>query len=219
LFEIQFAQHSPFNVSPPDFDEEYMLDLNNPLDNPDGILIVRGNNIVFNEEEYDTFVMLYPTWGDVREVTDEKYGMKACISKDGGSILVTKPRFPLFFKDRIKEMWAQEEEPYPQIVNSHKILINSIGRQAQADFHKTVLYRLMDGVKVKGGPFNTGDGLELDTELRFAPLVTGRTKNRTIRNAVPYAYWHICLDKPARVISKKKAAIDGNSICRQRWLC
>jgi hypothetical protein len=194
-----------------DFDEEAFLNINDPLDNPDGILIIKGDNIVVDHEEYDSFVMLYPTWGDVREVTDDTFGLKASCSKDSGAVLVTKSRFPLYFKDKIAQMWAQEElGPYEQVVNSHKILVNNVENKGAAAFLKTIRYNVGDGIKIKGGPFNLSDGLALDTELRFAPLVAGINNRKKVTSPVPYVYWHICIDKPARIISKKKAAINGD---------
>jgi hypothetical protein len=197
-------------ISLEDYDEEKELNLNDPLDNPDGIVIVKGNNIVVDDEEFDSFVLLYPTWGDVREVTDEQFGMKASISRDGSAILVTKPRFPYFFRDSIVDMWAQEDKPYQQIINAHKILANSIQKRAASAYMKTICYRLKSGIKIKGGPFNGGDGLELSTELRFVPLEVGEVDGTVIQNQIPYAYWHICLDMPSRVITKKKTTINAN---------
>jgi hypothetical protein len=201
------------NPSRTDFDEEYELNLDDPFGNPDGIVIIRGDKIVVGNEEYDSFIMLHPTWGDIREVTDEKFAIKASISKNGSSILVTKPRFPVFFRDEqnVMQMWSQEDEVFDQIVNSHMIMVNNLDRRGAASFMKTVCYRLPGGVKVKGGPFNSAvDGIELDPQLRFVPLQVGEGED-AVENNIPYIYWHVCLDMPARVIIKKKNSIDVNT--------
>jgi hypothetical protein len=185
------------------------LNINNPFDNPDGILIVEGDNIVVDHEEYDTFVILYPTWGDIREVTDETFGLKATCSKGSGAILVTKCCFPLYFKEKIAQMWAQGDlGPYEQVVNSHKIIINNVESRGAAAFLKEILYNVGDGIKIKGGPFILSDGWPIDTELRFAPLIAGINNQKKVTSSVTYVYWHICIDKPSCIIIKKEAAIN-----------
>jgi hypothetical protein len=201
-----------------DYDEEHMLDMNDPLGNPDGIVILRGNNIVVDDQEYDTFMLLVPTWGDVREVTDPQFGIKASISKDGNSIIVTKPRFPLFMTDKIDELWVQEPDgPFDQILNSHNIFANNVGNQAPSSLMKVVRYRLRDGTKIKGGPFNSKSNLELDTVLRYVPCRVGFNRGRPVTAPIPVVYWHVCLDVKARVIVKARNSIDGDAILERMY--
>jgi hypothetical protein len=161
------------------FDQESVISIKSPISNPDGIFIIEGNGIVIDDEEFDSLVILYPTWGDIREVDHKDYGLKAYIGKDHASIVVTKPQFPIFLKDKIKQMWAQDAKPFKPVVNSHKILMNVIEKKGPKAMSKTICYRFKEDIKIKCGPFNiVSDDMQLKTQLRFAPLEIGKIESK-----------------------------------------
>jgi hypothetical protein len=197
------------------YDQESVLSLKNPSANPDGIVVLECDRVVVENEEFDSIVVLYSTWGDVREVKDKVNGIKAYIGKDGASLIVSKPRFPLFFKDKIQEMWAQDVSPYEQVVNAHCITMNAIDKLGPNGMNKTICYRFKEDIKFKLGPFNNNsDSMQLKTELCFAPIEIGKivttagaggNKKKKLKIPCPYVYWHLCLDKPSRVIVERAA--------------
>jgi hypothetical protein len=117
----------------------------------------------------------------------------------------------LFWKDKIDELWTQEEEgPYNQILHAHNILVNNLDAKGPSAMMKVTRYRLIGDVKVKTGPFNKKN-MELEKRLQHILLRVGYRNGREILAPIPVVYWHVCLDLPPRFIVKARNPVDSDA--------
>jgi hypothetical protein len=208
-------------------DEKYVLKIDDALNpTPDGVMAIAANNIRKDDEVFDSIYILSPTWGHIDDIKDDK--VKARISADGQSILVTKPRIPVMFYgskdvDETEELWTGENTPDENVKLAHLILANKIHEAEPESRMKTVKYIMPKDIFIKADPFNewNEDGL-IETRIVFTSYsdwVEDESKNLVqVVMHVPHIQWHVAIDCPSRLLKKKEKKNKAGSALQRAYL-
>jgi hypothetical protein len=181
----------------------------------DGTLAFRANDIVVNDEVVDSIYILSPSWGHSDDVSEEK--VKARISRDGRSIIVTKPRTACqFFGAKSVEetdaLWeGREIKTYDNIRIAHMILANRIHAMLPEERLKTVVYKMPGKIKIKADPFNDlNESNTIETEIVYTPCELGGDDDvevdvdgPSMSSYIPHLQWHVAIDGPVRLLRQK----------------
>jgi hypothetical protein len=195
-----------------EIDEEYTLDFDDPsFCLPDGTISWRANNIEVGEEEMDSIVILSPTWGDLRDVTEDGWARtKGRVCKENDGVLVTKPRFTHMYTDGFEDIYEQLDESYPAMQNGHTDLAHRLRLIGKDKLLKTVKYNMPEGMQIKADPFN-GSGGEYNLQNNIVwlmPPVGKKEDGVKIDGVVPHVLWHACIVGRKRVIKAQAKATE-----------
>lgn len=153
-------------ISSEEYDEEYTLNLVDPLDNPTGFMPLVGREIETPKEVLDVIELKYQAW-DARDCFGANKVVKAKIVRLGSGIEVIVPRQPFAFIHDLDDFYSNEpkSKKLDATKRAHKVLYNAIKENPERHTKK-ILLKLPRGIRVKGLPFNR-DNVNLVNNLRF----------------------------------------------------
>lgn len=151
-----------------DYDERYVINLNDPLKSPPNIMIIYAREIETPKKIVDTLEIKYLPW-DVWDCYGEGKMVKAKIVKNGRAIEVILPRLPYGLIYNWELMYENEvkSKKLDATKNAHKVFYNGIKSEIKERNTKKILLELPSGIRVKGLPFNRHNK-KLENNLRFS---------------------------------------------------
>ena len=206
----------PFSDQDPDKPEEYILDIENPENNRNGILVIRGNEVVVNDatEMVDVLTIYKPLF-DLRDAEKSK----ACLLPDWRGIQITEPKVPLCFSENAKDMHRMEgkNQICEPTLRAHLAAANDIRKQPRRQ-QKQVIMRFPDGLTCNAQHFNGKNKHEpckLKNNVRTMETVSMKEKDifsgeREKTATVQFIFWKVVIEAaPRRLEDDTEEESDG----------
>jgi hypothetical protein len=190
-------------------EEEYDLDIERPENNVNGIMVVKGSEIIVGGKEVVDALTIYKPLYDVRDYKAKK--VKASLLADGTGITVTEPTVPFYFIQNAGQIYDLEgAKACESTARTHAIAATGIKTNNNRQI-KQVTLKFPDGITCNNDNFNkstTKDGsLKLKNNLRMMPVQMDKDdKGDPITTTIAFVFWKVSIDGEARHLNADAAS-------------
>jgi hypothetical protein len=184
------------------FDEEHVLNFEEPGRNANGVLAFEAPNI-----EIDGVVINACFMGVMLSDTAdalEDPAIEAELSRDRTYVVVRQPWVSKCLINMVQEIWESEVDPFEAVVQSHQLAANKIKEDDRRSM-KSVGYKLPHNLKGITDHFNEGsNGLKLKTHFGIVERESGMSDDdgNQVMLRMPYIYFLFGIDGTQRTLIK-----------------
>jgi hypothetical protein len=173
--------------------DEFVLNFKRPTMNPNGMLVLRSDNLVSERDMIDCVTIIKPLF----DARDQSH-IKAELFHDGTGFQVLEPCIPTYMVKDLVVMGCLEVEDNFEIAlrAQHKVAAT----RTREHVRKTKFF-FPEGIKCKVG--KVPGVFKMKNQFRLIQVPDAGKKGSKIQQVLPYIVWRLIVDGEARTIEKQ----------------